>query len=227
MKRAITGIVALVLLCPDAFGQVYGPYQLNPYNPYGPNPYGPILVQPSTPAPYLPPPQKTAREKRAERDKAVAYIGEDDDSRSFIESCDEASDAALGCSQPVAAKLAAFHCSGQLGKLPRPRELLSVIAQQGNGNDVALFAIQHGHELEDEPCFSAFVDAPLDFALGLKTLSQGAAEVKARRDGEARNGPLVGITDWKPVWCIGGVAAVIALLLWKIRQRRRAAALGA
>ena len=119
MKRATTGIVALVLLCPDAFGQVYSPYPLNPYNPYGPNPYGPILVQPSTPAPYLPPPQKTAREKRAERDKAVAYIGEGDNSRSFIESCDEASDAALACSQPVAARLAAFHCSGQLGKLPR------------------------------------------------------------------------------------------------------------
>ena len=174
--------------------------------------------------PDLPPPQKTAREKRAERDKAVAYIGEDDELPVVYRKLRRGVRRGFGCSQPVAAKLAAFHCSGQLGKLPRPRELLSVIAQQGNGNDVALFAIQHGHELEDEPCFSAFVDAPLDFALGLKTLSQGAAEVKARRDGEARNGPLVGITDWKPVWCIGGGAAVIALLLWKIRQRRRAAA---
>ncbi len=59
MKRSI---FVLLLLCPEAFGQVYNPYQPNPYNPYGPSPYGPIVSQPATPAPYVAPPSKTARE---------------------------------------------------------------------------------------------------------------------------------------------------------------------
>ncbi len=157
----------------------------------------------------------------------MAYIGESDNARSFIESCDEASEAALKCSAPVAAKLAAFHASGQLAKLSRPRELLSVIAENGrdDADAIALFAVQHGKELEDEAAFAAFIEAPLDFALGLKTLSQGAAEVKARRDTAAPSGPSVGITDWRSFAIVVGIVAVIALLLWKIRQRRRAAAL--
>ena len=214
-------LVVLVLL-PTFVQAQYNPYQLNPYNPYGPNPYFPSQPAPYSPPPVQPPP--TAREKRAERDKAAKYAGDDENARSFIESCDEASEAAFGCSQPVATKLAAFHCSGALAKLPRPRDLLSAIGKQGMGDDVAVWVMQHGKDLEDADSFDAFMDAPLDYALGLKRLSDGAAEVKANR--AAQFALPFGIKDWKPVAGIAGAVAIVCLGIWRIRARRRAAALG-
>ena len=72
------------------------------------------------------------RLRRAYREKAVAMVGPK--ARDFVETQgDEAVAAIFACSKPVAAKLAEFHVSGEMGKLPRPRDLLRVIAQPRHG----------------------------------------------------------------------------------------------
>jgi hypothetical protein len=118
--------------------------------------------------------------RRAQREHAVAYAGPV--ARDLIDTHgDEAVAAIFACSRSVAAKLASFHASGELGKLPRPRSLLLVIAQPRPGDDVALWAIAHVHELRDVDRFNAFLLHPLHYALGLKQLEAGAAEVRTRR----------------------------------------------
>ena len=85
------------------------------FNPYGNrfNPYGP---------------EGDPRMRRAYREKAVAIVGPN--GRDFVETQgDEAVAAIFACSRPVAEKLAEFHASGEMAKLPRPRDLLRVIAQ--------------------------------------------------------------------------------------------------
>lgn len=82
----------------------------------------------------------------------------------IVETGDEAALALLACTPSGAAKLVEFHSSGALGKMPRPPDLLRVIAMCGE--DVLLFAIQYAKELEEPDAFSAFIQAPLDYALG-------------------------------------------------------------
>ena len=80
------------------------------------NPYGNISN------PYRP--GADPRVRRAYREKAVAAVG-GPHARDFVETHgDEAVAAIFACSKPVALKLAEFHASGELGKLPRPRDLL-------------------------------------------------------------------------------------------------------
>ena len=43
------------------------------------------------------------------------------------------------------------------------------------------FAIAHSRELGDVDQFNAMLEAPLDYALGLRPLVDGAAETRARR----------------------------------------------
>jgi hypothetical protein len=161
MIRWITfGSVLCVLMAPpaDLFGQ---------FNPGGSrfDPYAPGL---------------DPRVRRAWREKAVAAVGPK--ARNFVETQgDEAVAAILACSRPVAVKLVEFYSSGELGKLPWPRALLGVIAQPRHGDDVALWAINHAGELSDSDSFDAYVSSPLEYALGLKQLATGAAEVRARR----------------------------------------------
>jgi hypothetical protein len=124
------------------------------------------------------------RLRRAYREKAVAEVGPI--ARDFVETWgDEAVIALFACSRPVAVMLAEFHASGGMAKFPRPRDLLCVIAQPGHGDDVAVWAMYHAGELADVDSYNAFLISPLDYALGLKKLSAGAAEVRAYRGNQA------------------------------------------
>src|SRR5579862_6128230 len=85
--------------------------------------------------PYAPPNTafNDARARRANRDRAAAAVGTPE-ARSFVESYygDQACAAIFACSQPVAQKLAEFHASGDLDRLPKPYELLQVIGFKGD-----------------------------------------------------------------------------------------------
>jgi hypothetical protein len=158
------------------------------------------------------------RLRRAYREKAVGIVGTE--ARDFVESMgDEAVAAIFACSKPVAIKLAAFHMSGDMGKLPRPRDLLRVIAQRQHGDDVALWAMRHAGELTDTDSFDAYLNNPLDYALGLKKLEAGAAEARAGRLNHTamKNSALT--PDEKLSIVIGaGFLLVLLALLWRRRQ---------
>lgn len=125
-------------------------------------------------------PARDPRARRAWREQAVANVGAV--ARDFVETHgDEGVGALFACSKPVAVKLANFHASGEMARLPKPRDLLLAIAMPGCGDDVALWAISHGAELTDRDSFDAFLMAPLEYAMGLKTLAAGAAEMRAQR----------------------------------------------
>lgn len=159
-------------------------------------------------------------QRRALREQAVAYAGTQ--ARAFVETGDEAALALLACSPSGAAKLVEFHSSGALDRTPRPADLLRCIAMCGD--DVLLFAIQHAKELEEPDAFSAFIHAPLDYALGLKQLEQGAAEVKGAKlsyYAAAQN------RQWssKHIVLLAGIAAIAGLVIWR-RRRNRAQGIG-
>lgn len=120
------------------------------------------------------------RVRRAHREKAVATIGPI--ARQFVETYGEEAVAAIfACSKSVAVKLAEFHASGELGRLPRPRDLLCVIANPRHRDDVALWAIGHASELTDPDSFDAYLANPLEYAMGLRALQTGAASVRTNR----------------------------------------------
>jgi hypothetical protein len=178
------------------------------------------------------PPGADPRARRAAREQVVASIGPI--ARDFVETHgDEAVAALFACSKPVAVKLAAFHACGDLAKLPRPRDLLLAIARPGCGDDVTVFAISHVAELADRDAFDAYLINPLEYAMGLKPLATGAAEMRARRLQQAampiRSEPQ-SANGWDAMapetkLCVtGGVflIGVVAIMLWR---RRQAAAL--
>jgi len=179
------------------------------FNPYGNrfNPYGP---------------EADPRVRRAYREKAVAIVGAN--GRDFVETQgDEAVAAIFACSRPVAERLAEFHASGEMGKLPRPRDLLRVVAQPRHGDDVALWAIHHAGEIADTDSFDAYLLSPLDYALGLKQLETGAAESRARRLNQAAIAapPATALSDDQKLAIGGGIGfLVIAVLL--LRRRKQA-----
>jgi len=161
------------------------------------------------------------RLRRAWREKAVAAVGPV--ARGFVEgpAGDDAVAALLACSKPVAEELAVFYASGELGKLPRPRDLLRVIAQPGNGDEVALFAMHNARELADVEEFDAYLQSPLEYALGLKPLAVGAAEARALR----LNAQAAATRPWaadafQVIAAFGGVVAMFALLAWHRRRQR-------
>ncbi len=173
------------------------------------------------------------RTRRAAREQAVASVGPI--ARDFVETYgDEAVAALFACSRPVAVKLAAYHASGDLGKLPRPRDLLLAIARPGCGDDVTLWAIGHAAELADRDSFDAYLINPLEYALGLKPLATGTAEMRARRlqQAAAPIGPVAPpmAKSWEEMapetkLCItAGVFLIgaVAIVMWR---RRQAAAL--
>lgn len=124
--------------------------------------------------------QSDPRVRRANREKAVALTGPI--ARDFVETYgDEAVAAIFAVSKATAVKLAEFHASSELGKLPRPRDLLRIIANPRYRDDVALWAIQHGSELTDTDSFDAYLARPLEYAMGLRQLQTGAASVRANR----------------------------------------------
>jgi hypothetical protein len=121
-----------------------------------------------------------ARLRRANREKAVAKVGSE--SREFVETYGEDAVAAIfACSPQVGMKLVECHASGALAKLPSPCDLLRLIANPRHRDDVALWAVQHASELTDPDSFDAYLARPLEYALSLKPLKQGAAEVMATR----------------------------------------------
>jgi hypothetical protein len=182
-------------------------------NPDGPNPPAPSGVSGLHP-----------RVRRALREKVVAAVGPV--ARDFVEGDwgDDAVAALLACSRPVAVKLAEFNASGELDRLPRPRDLLRVIARRGNGDVVALYAIQHATELADADAFDAYLQNPLEYALALKPLAAGAEEAQSRREkGPAVVTPTPAASqgnDWQAVAAVAGGVILLALVVWRFRQRQ-------
>jgi hypothetical protein len=169
------------------------------------NPYSPSL-----------PGNNDPRARRAMRERAVAYAG--DASREFIETQGEPAVVAIfACSQDGARKLVEFHNSGKLAKLPRPAELLRVIAMPGHGDDVVIFAMQHETELTDVDHFDAYLLSPLDYAYSLRKLSEGAAEARARRlSGQAA--PWQYTLDGRTVGVGVSILGLLLLLWWRSRR---------
>jgi hypothetical protein len=174
--------------------------------------------------PYRPVEHTDPRLQRAQREQAVAAVGPV--ARDLVEM--HGADGVLAlfaCSQPVAVRLAQFHQSGELAKLPRPRDLLRVIAQPRHGDDVALWAIDHAGELADTDSFDAYLINPLEYALGLKPLAEGAAQARARRLHQA-SAPTEFLSremssDAKLAIALGlGLLIILALVLWKRKQPR-------
>ncbi|HYV36635.1 MAG TPA: hypothetical protein VE988_13080 [Gemmataceae bacterium] len=163
-------------------------------------------------------PDADPRVRRAYREKAVAFVGPS--GRNFVEAYgDEAVAAIFACTRPVAVKLAEFHNCGEMGKLPRPVGLLLVIAQPRHGDDVALWAIHHAGELADPDSFDAYMLTPLDYALGLKALEQGAAESRARRLHLAAATPIP-LTNDQKLAILGGVGVVLIVIVWLWRRKQ-------
>jgi hypothetical protein len=186
----------------------------------------------SRPNPYPYGPGADPRVRRAYREQAVAYVGPI--ARDLVETHgDEAVAAIFACSKATAVKLASFHASGELGMLPRPRDLLFVIAQPHHADDVALWAIAHARELREVDSFNAYLLHPLHYAMGLKPLEAGAAEARARRLNQAAMLPPPAAPPAPPPvpplsadakLAIAGGAGLITIIgfLWW-RRRRKAA----
>jgi hypothetical protein len=197
IRRILFGIVLWVLLAApaDLFAQV---------NPYGSrfDPYAPDL---------------DPRVRRAWREKAVAAVPS---ARDFVETLgDEAVAAIFACSRPVAVKLVEFYSSGKMSKLPWPRSLLAVIAKPRHGDEVALWAIYHAGELSDPDSFTAYLSSPLEYALGLKQLATGAAEVRTRRLNQRAPPTTPSLSGDAKLAIVIGVAVVLAgFLLWRRKR---------
>jgi hypothetical protein len=177
--------------------------------------------------PYASKPPSDARTRRSQRERAVATVGPV--ARELVETFgDEAVAALSACSPAGGRKLAEFHATGELAKLPKPRDLLRVIGQRGHGDDVANFAIDHARELADVDQLDAYLISPLEYALGLRPLATGAAEMRALRlnvqaaaaapPAQQQPPPLQIDERWAGLLIIGGLG-VIGLLVWWKRQR--------
>lgn len=183
-----------------------------------------LLLAPAPPAPaqfnpYAPQQNMDARLRRAWREQAVAYAGVA--ARGLVETeGDHAVAAIFACSPAGARKLVEFHVSGALNKLPRPQQLLQAIAQPGAGDDAVFFAVQHQSELADPDCLTAYCADPVTYALGMRPLAEGAAEVRARHLA-AQPGTASG-WDWRKLAILAGGVGLVGLLLWWRRSRQLA-----
>ncbi len=164
------------------------------------------------------------RELRAERERAVAFIGAS--GREFVERYGEDAVAAIfACSKAVALRLVEFHISGGLHKLPEPRSLLRVIAQPKHGDEVASWAIGNAKELIDIDRFDAYLADPLVYALALKKLEDGVAEVRKRRQ-QAQNyykalanaQATRSAYSWRMFTLGVGVTVVVLLIVRRLRE---------
>ena len=168
--------------------------------------------------PYVPRPPNDARMRRLMRERAVVYAGPR--SRDFVECMGEDAVAAMfACSPYGAWRLAEFHNCGGLARLPRPHDLLRVIAQPNHGDDVALFAIANAPMLSEPEYFNVFLATPLEYALALKDLD---AQVRARRQGAPPGGMAVGsLENLDSRWIVGaaGALGIVGLLIWWKRRR--------
>ncbi len=170
-----------------------------------------VLLPPADAAGQFYQNNQSAYQRRQVRERAVAWAGPE--SRAFVETGDDAAFALLSCSPLGARKLVAFHDSGLLGRVHRPSDLLRIIALYGD--NALLFAIQRAEELRDRAKFDAFMAAPLDYSLGLKSLDQGVAEARTVNLSYPQNA--------RTVVLFGGIAAIVGLVIWR---RRRTGGIG-
>ncbi len=157
-------------------------------------------------------------QRRATRERAVAWSGVH--CRRFIEEIgDSAALACLACSPWNANRLAQFHYSGQLGRLPDPDRILLAIAH--NGDSVAWFVIHHAQELEEPDECSAFLLNPAEYALSLKTLEQGATEVRASK--MAQYATAQNRQQWNPktIALFLGLSVVAGLIAWRRKRNQQ------
>jgi len=152
--------------------------------------------------------------RRQWREDAVAHVGQD--ARPMVETHELAARALLACSYSTANDLVAAFNRGDLSKLPSLDYLLAAIVRSNDGEAVAVFAIGHLKELEDIDHFNAFMGNPVEYALGLKDLAAGAAEVRAAR--LRRQAWATPLGDGRMVLFWGVVLAGIGFL---IRRRLR------
>jgi hypothetical protein len=161
------------------------------------------------------------RARRAARERAVAKLGEE--ARPFIEEYGEAAVAAIENLTPEAGKkLAGFHKSGGLGRMPSPTELLRCLADRDKGGDeVALWVIARHAELEDPDAWEAFSRCPLEYVLGLKNLRHEATRVRSNR-----LTPPPALPWWQDrqhlPWFWAGVGLLV-LVVYLVRRKPRAA----
>ncbi len=171
-----------------------------------------VLLPPADAAGQFYQNNQSAYQRRQIREKAVAWAGPE--SRAFVETGDDAALALLSCSPLGARKLVAFHDSGLLGRVARPADLLRIIILYGD--NALLFSVQHAQELRDPDRFQAFMAAPLDYSLGLKSLDQGVAEARTvNLSYFVRSPPW----DSRTVVFFGGIAAIAGLVVWRRRRR--------
>jgi len=183
-----------------------------------------LAGQPGQGAPFNPFPRDNTRQLRAAREMCVARVGQV--CRKLVEERGECAVAALrNCTLAMGRKLSEFHNSGALGKVYRPELLLSTIGRKGHGDDVALFAMEHGEQLADPDAFAAYCGDPLVYALGIRELAEGAAEVRAARLNPHGNAqPSYPPLTEREMWLGGGVLGVMILLMFFVRTRRPAGA---
>jgi hypothetical protein len=165
--------------------------------------------------PYAPPDLrfKDPRARRTNRERAVVALGTPE-ARAFVESHygDQACAAIFACSQSVGQELAELHASGDLGKLPKPAEILRVIGFRGD--DAAKFVIHNTRELQDPDCTDAFLARPLEFALGLERLEEAASQIRASRETSER----LAIQNQRLEYvAVGSAVLIIAFCIWRYR----------
>jgi hypothetical protein len=154
--------------------------------------------------------------RRELRERAVLMVGED--ARQFVETHELAARAILACDVFVASCLTTCFNKSDLAKLPNLDGLLVAIAFSGDGNAVALFALEHLSDLADVDHFNAFMSSPVEYSLGLKDLEAGAAPAKADRlDREKWSTPL---GDGRTVLI---VASVVVAGVMIIRRKQKLA----
>lgn len=153
-------LLLLLITAAPAFGQ-------KPYNPFSTTQYK----------------QPSARARRATRERAVAFGGLA--VRPLVESAfgDEAARAVLSCSKDTSVRLAEFYTAGGMAKWSRPAELMIVLAEKGQANDCVNWITQpqHARLLDDRDNFEAFLQAPMDYVLGLAPLETAGSELRAQR----------------------------------------------
>lgn len=163
------------------------------------------------------------RVRRYWREQAVTHAGGGPEARYFVETHGEfATMALLACSPSVARKLVVFSQDDSLNRLGSPRELLLAIGQPGNGDEVCLFIINHAGELCDPAARDAFLTSPLEYALCLKPLAEGAVMVRTNRlRSEASGAAWLGrVSANSRVLAVAGGAVLLALLIRWRRARR-------
>ena len=132
----------------------------------------------------------------------------------------------LAVSKAVAKQLVAFHAAGGLGKLPNPKAFLQVVIRRSDClEEVLVWAIAHGEDLVDPDAFEAFIASPLEYVLGLKSLSSGGAEIRKRLSAsqgavapeQSAALPELPISVSRS-WAWGaGIIGLIALVIWRKR----------